>query len=88
MKTKEGILSSKIGDDYFLVPAKPEALNLNGIIRLNETGAFIWDRLCEGLDEEQIAGRILEEYSGVDYDSALRTVKNIVTKFRDAKLLE
>ena len=60
---------------------------MHGIVRLNDTGGFIWNGISEGLDERQIAKRLTEEYSGVDFDGALKQVQSMIARLTEAGLL-
>ena len=88
MKPREGIISSSMGDEFVLVPVGDAAKDIHGIVRLNDTGSFIWKGIEQGLDEQEIARRLTQEYQGVDLDGALAAVRNLVRRLRDAKLVE
>jgi len=87
MKPKEGIIAQELGDEFLLVPIGEAAKDFHGLVRLNETGYFIWKALSEGLNEEQIASRIVEEYDGVDLEHAKKSVHTLIESLQDAKLL-
>ena len=44
------------------MPAGKTALDLNGMLTLNEVGAEIWRMLPEVQSEEEIVGRLLRDY--------------------------
>lgn len=62
MKTKLDFVLREIGGDLLLVPAGKTALDLNGMLTLNEVGAEIWKMLPEVESEEEIVSRLLESY--------------------------
>ena len=88
MKVKKGIVQSKVGDEFVLVPTGEAAKSFHGIVRLNETGAEIWKDLEKELSEEKIVNNLMAHYTDVDHETALRSVRNVVDKLRDAGLLE
>ena len=88
MKLKEGFVLTKVGDNYVAVQVGDAPDKLHGLIRLNETGAFIWRGLEEGLDEALIAERMVAEYAGVDLELAKKAVNDIVGKLANDGLLE
>ena len=88
MKVKKGIVLSKVGDEFVLVPTGEAAKSFHGIVRLNETGAEIWKDLEKELSEEKIVNNLMAHYTDVDHEMALRSVRNVVDKLRDAGLLE
>ena len=52
----------QIGDDYIIVPVGKAALSFNGMITVNETGAFLWEQLVEGTNKEELLRTMLETY--------------------------
>ena len=62
MKMKDGFVLRKIADQYMAVPIGARAKELHGMIGLNETGAFIWERLSGGLSLESIVQALCETY--------------------------
>ena len=49
--------------------------SFNGMIRLNETGAFYWKELEQGATPEELVAKTLERYEGVDAETARRDVQ-------------
>ena len=45
LKTKKGFLLRRLGDEYMAVAIGEASRHFNGMIRLNETGAFYWKEL-------------------------------------------
>lgn len=62
MKVKREFVLREIAGDLLLVPTGKTALDLNGMMTLNEVGAEIWKMLPEVEDEEEIVQRLLKEY--------------------------
>ena len=58
----KGFVLRKIGDDYIIVPVGKAAMNFNGMITVNETGAFLWELLIKGSDKESLLQNLLETY--------------------------
>ena len=58
---KEYVLR-QIGDDYIIVPVGKTALSFNGMITVNETGAFLWEQLVEGTSKEELLRNLIETY--------------------------
>ena len=42
MKVKENFVLKKIGGSYMVVPVRTRAVDFSGIIKLSESGAFLW----------------------------------------------
>ena len=58
---KEYVLR-QIGDDYVIVPVGKAALDFNGMITVNETGAFLWEQLVKGISKEGLLQTLIENY--------------------------
>ena len=57
------------------------------MIRLNDTGAFLWEQLGADTTEDVLVRDLLAEYA-VDEDTARADVAVFLGKLRDADLLE
>jgi hypothetical protein len=86
MKIKDGFVLRKIAYQYMAVPVGARAKELHGMIGLNETGAFIWERLSNGQPQEEIVKALCEEYE-VEEDAAAASVKRFFEKLRAEGML-
>lgn len=86
MKIKEGFILREVAGNYIVVAVGSMVKEFNGVINLNETGAFLWKVLEKGATEEDLKNALLAEYD-VDEATALQGVKLFVSKIREAKLL-
>ena len=62
MKIKENFLLRQVADTWVVMPIGQEMLDFNGMLNLNETGAFLWQKLQEGADLEGLVTAITGEY--------------------------
>lgn len=67
-------LLRRVSNAYILVPLKKRIVDLNSIFALNETGAFVWELLEEGLSEDEIVERIVNEFD-VDITQAKNDIR-------------
>ena len=86
MKIKEGFVLRETAGSYIVMNLGSE-ISFNGVITLNETGAFIWRAIEDQKSEPEIATSLSEEYD-VDYENALRDVNIFITKMSEAGVLE
>ena len=86
MKLKDGMVLTNIGNDYVAV-STGETENFRGIVRMNKTGAAIWNLIADGLEREAIARELLNRYDGVDYEAALAETDRIISILREKGLL-
>ena len=81
MKLKPTFLLRKIAGQTVVLPTSAE-LDLNMMITLNDTGAFLWEHLVEETDEAALVAALLAEYD-VDEETAKKAVSAFVKKLRD-----
>ena len=86
MKIKEGFILRKVGTQYVAAATGKASENFNGIIRLNESGAFVFRQLQEGATAEELAARLLEEYD-VDEAAARQDVDRFLAALKEADAL-
>ena len=86
MKIKEGFILRKVGTQYVAAATGKASENFNGIIRLNESGAFIFRQLQGGATAEELAARLLEEYD-VDEAAARQDVDRFLAALKEADAL-
>lgn len=78
MKIKEGFVLRQVAGRAVVLPGG-DALDLNMMITLNDTGAFLWEHLQSETTEEALVTALLGEYD-VDEATAQRAVANFVGK--------
>lgn len=64
MNVKLDFVLREIAGETLLVPAGKTALDLNGMLTLNETGAALWRMLPEAADAEALTQGLLQEIRG------------------------
>lgn len=87
MKIKNDFILKKIAGSYVVVPVRTRAVDFSGIIKLSESGAFLWNILAEGAERKELIARLLDEYE-VDEATAAADIDRFVAKLSEADLLE
>lgn len=87
MKIKDDFILRKVADSYVVVPVGSMTLNFNGIINLNETGAFLFGVLQKGAVEQELLQKMLDEYD-VSVEKAKSDIDNFIRKLKEADILE
>ncbi len=87
MKIKDDFILRKVADTYVVVPVNSMTLDFNGIINLNETGAFLFELLQNGATKDELLIRLLEEYD-VSEQKASSDVDIFIEKVKEADILE
>lgn len=88
MKIKSGFMLRDIAGCKIVVAVGKRTVEFNGIINLNDTGAFLWERLEKGATEDELVSAILENYTDVDEPTARESVQNYVKTLRDGGCLD
>lgn len=86
MKLKSGFILREVAGDIVVIPSG-ETLDLNMMITLNETGAFLWKLLEKGAKETELIDALLDEYD-VTVDVARECVKEFGEKLNENGFLE
>lgn len=84
MKIKPGFILRQLAGENVVVPVGAAGANFNGMIRLNATGALLWQELAVGADEAQLVQKLLDSCDGVDVDTVRTDVKEFLGSIRDA----
>lgn len=87
MKIREGFVKREVMGETVVVPTGDAGKEFKGMIRLNETARFIWDRIEEGKTPEETAKAISETYE-VDIEKAKADVEKIVREMQAANIIE
>ena len=82
MKIKEGFMLRNVADNYVVVPMGKEAADFNGMITLNETGAFMWKCLEKGCTKDELVAKVLEEYEA-EKEQVLQSVERFVKEIEE-----
>ena len=86
MKLNPNYLSHETLGEHYVISTGDTGFK--GIIRNNETAAFIVDRLKTDTTEEAIIDSLLDEYEGADRDTVARDVARILGKLRSIGAIE
>ena len=80
MYVSKDFIVREIAGDYIVVPTGEEALKFNGLITLNEVGAFLWKRLEEDIELEALVEAVCEEYE-VDRSTAENDIRELCNEW-------
>ena len=86
MKIKEGYMLRTVAGCSVVVAVGMSTMDFNGMINLNDTGAFLWKKLESGASEDELVSAMLSEYD-VDEETAKRDIDAFLKKLKEAELL-
>ena len=87
MKIREGFLLRNVAGNNVVVPIGQATLDFNGMMSLNETGAFIFSKMLDGTTKEQLIEDLISEYE-VEREIAQKDVDHFIKKVEGEGLLE
>lgn len=87
MKIKDGFLLRSVADMHVVVPVSGAVLDFDGMVSLNDTGAFMWKKLEEGCTARELADALTREYR-VDEQTALEDAVAFMEKLKNAGFAE
>lgn len=87
MRIKDGFILREVAGNYIVVAVGEAVKGFNGVINLNETGAFLWRLMEKGSDVEGLTNALLEEYD-VEKEIAQADAKAFIDKLTEAGLVK
>lgn len=87
MKTSKDYMLRSIAGEYILFPVGRKSLEKNMTVVFNETGAFLWNKLAQEANREELISALLTEYD-VKKETAENDVDAFIRKCTENALLE
>ena len=87
MKLKDGVIFTKVANETIVVTVGEAAEAFKGMIKLNETGAFIAEKMLQEFTKESLVALLRSEYE-VDEAAAGEAVDSIMDKFGSVGLIK
>lgn len=87
MKIKEGFILRNVADTFIVVPVGERVIDFKGLMTLNETGAFIWDKMVIEISFENLLSLILDEYD-IGVDQASLDLNEFIDKLQEIGAIE
>ena len=87
MKTKKGFMLRSVANRHVVVAVGQASVDFNGLITLNDTGAFIWEELSKGCTYDELLKKMIEVYE-VDEKTAREGIDSFLETARSANLIE
>ena len=87
MKIKKGFIVRQIAGQNVAIAVGEMSKKFHGMIKLNDTGLFIWNVLQNDVTEDVIVDAVTAEYE-VDRETATADVRRIVGALKDAGIIE
>ena len=79
MTLKNEFELKEIAGSFVVFPVGQQAIDFHGMLSLNETGAFLWNKLKDGADKQTLVDAICTEYD-IDCDTASADIDAFLQK--------
>jgi hypothetical protein len=86
MKLNGKFILKDIGGTYYAVPLGEASREIKGMIKLNETAAFIWRMLEKDATKEEVVSALISEF-GVKKEDAEADFLSFTNSLKEAKIL-
>ncbi len=86
MKIKDGYVLKEIAGLYVVITAKKD-MDFDGILTLNETGAFLWNELSVDKSKQELLDALLNEFD-VSKEKAEEDLEIFLAKLEGLSLIE
>lgn len=87
MKRKADFMMENVGGEYLLVPLGAQVMDMNGIITLNDSGAYLWELLEEEHTADELAAALAERFNTTP-EQALADVNTFLNQIGELGMLE
>ncbi len=87
MKIKSGFVIHSVGDEHIVVPVGERTRNFHGIVRLNNSGTYLWEIMKDEFTVQTLVSALLEKYD-VTEETAEKTVNAFIKELEDGGLIE
>lgn len=87
MKIKEGFMLREVAGSYVVVAVGKRSEQFNGMVNLNETGAFLWKLVEQGTSRDELLNSLLETYE-VEREKAEQDVDKFISVLQQNNFVE
>ena len=87
MKIKNNFVIKEISGSTVLIPVGSNTMDFNGMIKVNETGSFLFNLLKNNVTEVELVKSLISEYD-VSENIAKQDVAKFLKKLEDAGVIE
>lgn len=87
MKIKEGFMLREVAGSHVVVAVGKRSEQFNGMVNMNETGAFLWKLVEKGAGREDLLESLLDAYE-VEREKAARDVDKFIAILQENDFVE
>lgn len=86
MRFNGNFILKKLGEENIVVPIGQEAVNLNAVLSLNETGVIIYEALQKGSIVSEVASILIKEYD-VTQKKAMEDIEKFIEQLKSLGII-
>lgn len=86
-KTRPGVVLTTVCGENLLVAAKAAAAECPYVTQINDTSAFLWERLVGGNDVEGLMAAVAEEYEVAEPDMIRSAIESFIKEMTECGYL-
>lgn len=86
MKISTKYTLKKIGNEFYAIPLTQKKGG-NAMVKLNDSGAFIFEKLLLGIEEDNLVAAVIKEYA-VDEARAKEDIASFIQTMKEAHLID
>lgn len=86
MRLRDGLITSSVDGEHIAVATGELSKQFHGMVVLNKTGQFLWDKLAEDQTEESLVAALCAKYQ-VGRADAHHDVRRFLDSLSEAGLL-
>ena len=87
MKIKDGFILRTVAGNSIVLAVGERSRSFNKMIKLNETGSFLFSLLQKETDERSLLSALCEKYE-IDEETAKADISAFLSSLREADVLE
>lgn len=87
MKRNNNFVIREMGDKFILVPFGEKSIDFNGILTINESAKFLWEKSGEEFSKESLMEELITEYN-IDESVASDAVEKFIDFLKEVDCLE
>lgn len=87
MRINKEFVIREIAGDFIIVPTGSTALQFNGLMTVNEVGAFLWKLLQQETTEEALLQNVVSEYD-VEEETARQDIEEFLQQLRNNCIID
>ena len=86
-KTRPGVILTEIAGEYILVAAKALSGICPYVTQINESSAFLWEKMKKGASEEELIAAVMEEYDIDDPEEIRKAILSFIKQMEETGYL-